>query len=131
MRSFSWSPARRRLKKLFEARRTRRLKFWDELVEDLLKSAWTTLVVYFLFLLTFYLTIRFDLIADPSQLIADDECSRESISIDSGHDRNLVELTRTVHSILDSIDLQTSTFLCYSTLFDFLHYGRLPSTSKR
>ena len=129
MKNLYSSPTRRSIMKLFGSTmcRSRKYKFWDDLVEDLLESAWFTLVVYFILFVCFYITIRFNYIHDPSQSI---DCHSSSATKNTSQD-NLIALSKTVQSILEKIGFQRTTFLCYSTLFELLHHGNLSPTSQR
>lgn len=111
---------------LFLRRRdTPRQRFVDELIADLLSSAWITLAAYFFLFIVFYLSIKADLLLDPAQRI---EClNNNNIKSDS----SLTDLTRRVDWILHRLGLDKTTFVCYSTLFELLHTGRRSPASKR
>lgn len=131
MRQLLSSPTRRSIMKMFGPMlcRSRPHKFWDEFVEDLLKSAWLTLVVYAVCFALLYASVRFSFISDPSQSI---ECHPTTIDDRRNTSRNdLVELTRIVQSVMDKADFQSTTFVCYSTLFELLHQGKLSPDSQR
>lgn len=109
---------------LLRRRDTPRQRFVDELIADLLSSAWITLAAYFFLFIVFYLSIKADLLLDPAQRI---ECHKNDVKSDS----SLTDLTRRIDSILHRLDLDKTTFVCYSTLFELLHTGRRSPASKR
>jgi len=127
MRKLCSSPTRRQISmKLVSSllsHPSRQYKFVDELLADLLESAWLTLIVYFSLFTVFFVCIRSNALVDPSQSL---KCSNVGTKSEA-----LIDLTKTIESILTRLGLDRTSFVCYSTLYDLLRLGRKSPTSKR
>lgn len=103
------------LHRIYTHRRQKDITFFNQLITDLVQSAFITLALYFLIFVLFYVLIDLNNLNDPSQSV---KCSSES-SKNKTVTQDLVKLATIIDIILSKTN--EKYFICYQSLIYLLN----------